>query len=693
MKKCLILLFLFPIFITQTQAQDFFICTGGVRLSALGTLEKVQLPSCNSQLKANLNRTFADITFHPSGKLYGVIGSILYEIDTITGLDRQVVSLVAATGANSFNALTANAAGILYVGASNGTLCSYNPQTQLITNLGLIKVNNSVVSSAGDLTFYRGDLYIASITSLVKINLADPGNSSIYMNFGVSGGIYGIVSFVDCGQVSTFATTGDATGRVYKIDWDNRVLVLTCQTNKTIFGGASLYEFKASSVLLDTTRLVSYTCDKTQAGALQTRILRNRLGCDSVVMERRNYVKADTVLTINKTCDLSKIRNDTSRLLNFRGCDSLDIKITTYDADSVFSTRQMCRGDSLAFFGRWLKEAGNYYKNFPKLQGCDSVVALKLVIFDKPTTVRDTFVCQKNQVRKDTVMLRTVVGCDSFVVRNQLIAPRFNEKMALDKRICKGDVVVVGSNRFYTEGAFSVVLKNVFGCDSTINLSLRYLRSDSTVQIKETCDVTKLKDSIRIFTNQVGCDSSIIIRPKLIQNQNKITGLPNEVKLVIGDSIALTPQFNFTPNLVQWTPPNLVSCATCPSVFSRVYQPTTVRLFAKDVKDCSVQQDIKFLIDLNRRVYIPNAFSPNSDRNNDIFTIYGDNNLEAIVSLKIVNRWGDLVFIAENLKLGEGWDGTVNGQILSPDVYVFWAKLRFKDGEEVLYKGDVTLVK
>jgi gliding motility-associated-like protein len=68
--------------------------------------------------------------------------------------------------------------------------------------------------------------------------------------------------------------------------------------------------------------------------------------------------------------------------------------------------------------------------------------------------------------------------------------------------------------------------------------------------------------------------------------------------------------------------------------------------------------------------------------------------LQLIVSIKIFDRWGEMVFSGNNLKPNtEGWDARFKGQILSPDVFVYWAVLRFKDGEDVLFKGDVTLVR
>ena len=40
-----------------------------------------------------------------------------------------------------------------------------------------------------------------------------------------------------------------------------------------------------------------------------------------------------------------------------------------------------------------------------------------------------------------------------------------------------------------------------------------------------------------------------------------------------------------------------------------------------------------------------------------------------------------------------GWPAVVRSQKLTPGVFVYWAKIKFVDGEEVIYKGDVTIVR
>ena len=97
-----------------------------------------------------------------------------------------------------------------------------------------------------------------------------------------------------------------------------------------------------------------------------------------------------------------------------------------------------------------------------------------------------------------------------------------------------------------------------------------------------------------------------------------------------------------------------------------------------------------------RKIFIPNAFSPNGDGLNDYLAIFGDEqSIENIRSFRIFNRWGAVVFEKNNMDPNaelEGWDGYLNNKKLQTGVYIFVAEIEFIDGEIELFKGDVTLM-
>lgn len=89
------------------------------------------------------------------------------------------------------------------------------------------------------------------------------------------------------------------------------------------------------------------------------------------------------------------------------------------------------------------------------------------------------------------------------------------------------------------------------------------------------------------------------------------------------------------------------------------------------------------------KVFMPDAFTPNADANNDTYKAYTSCALTDF-ELLIFDRWGTVVFHSTNQN--EGWDGTVNGQALSTGVFVY--KLSYNDGNfEHLESGSLTLIR
>lgn len=84
-----------------------------------------------------------------------------------------------------------------------------------------------------------------------------------------------------------------------------------------------------------------------------------------------------------------------------------------------------------------------------------------------------------------------------------------------------------------------------------------------------------------------------------------------------------------------------------------------------------------------------NAFTPNGDGKNDLFQVKGNNIIS--VHMKIINRWGQLLFEAT----GEnpGWNGTYNGCEVNPGVYYYLIEVTFKDGEVRNEKGSVHVIR
>ena len=201
-----------------------------------------------------------------------------------------------------------------------------------------------------------------------------------------------------------------------------------------------------------------------------------------------------------------------------------------------------------------------------------------------------------------------------------------------------------------------------------------------------------------VVRDSTGCRSTIEVNvPQPPQLQVSV-GPDLEVDLGFSENLRATvvPSTKLVSYI--WTPKDTtMSCSTCAQTTVFPLRNTLYRVTIKDSAGCTAFDELMLSVIKKRPIYIPNVFSP-TDHNgvNDFFTIYGNQSAVVIKDLKIFNRWGDLMFQASNIPLNKdevGWDGTWKSQRLQPDVFAFFAIIKFIDGEEVIYKGDVTIIR
>jgi gliding motility-associated-like protein len=92
---------------------------------------------------------------------------------------------------------------------------------------------------------------------------------------------------------------------------------------------------------------------------------------------------------------------------------------------------------------------------------------------------------------------------------------------------------------------------------------------------------------------------------------------------------------------------------------------------------------------IKTKVFLPNAFTPNSNDLNEIFKPEG-----VFISdywLRIYNRWGEKIY--ENNSCSEGWNGTFNGEACQEGIYIYKCDVKGTDGQKYILKGDVTLLR
>ncbi len=89
------------------------------------------------------------------------------------------------------------------------------------------------------------------------------------------------------------------------------------------------------------------------------------------------------------------------------------------------------------------------------------------------------------------------------------------------------------------------------------------------------------------------------------------------------------------------------------------------------------------------RVFLPEAFTPNGDRVNDVYTVKG--RFIAGLEMVVYDRWGSTVFVTDRLE--NGWDGTLNGQPAATGTYVCLVRATDQTGRRTTHRGGVLLIR
>ena len=376
-------------------------------------------------------------------------------------------------------------------------------------------------------------------------------------------------------------------------------------------------------------------------------------------------------------------------------------------AEDVF----ICEGESALIFGETISEAGIYYGEPENTTGCDTLEAIRLNVYDKPVIELEVvsvpcdstdvgsvqtnvsgvspFQYQWNYNNTNTVDLNEVPadiysltvtdgnGCtqiSSVEILAPLSIPEVN--LEIQNVVCHGDndgvVFIQNENGFFE---YSLDGNNFQDLPVFNNLEAgQYVLHYSN----EECDYTQ---SFQIT-----------------QPEESLLVLPNDVTINLGESYEIESQttIEMNPLIYNWTPTETLSCDDCSDPTASPFNTTLYALSMPDTNGCVVHDEILITVVKDRNIYIPNVFSPNGDGQNDKFMIFADASVEEVLIFRIFDRWGEFIYEAANFQPNDpshGWDGTFKGKILHPEVFTYYAKVAFIDGDVSLIKGDVTIIR
>jgi len=241
-------------------------------------------------------------------------------------------------------------------------------------------------------------------------------------------------------------------------------------------------------------------------------------------------------------------------------------------------------------------------------------------------------------------------------------------------------------------------------CTNPTAGSIEVISDDQTLQYsitKDSFSSQPLFDDLSpgsytiYIQNDIGCIDSI--QEQILLDTTFQLNIPIRLNGIFGDSINLNPAGLDNEQYVwRWESTDFdLSCLDCADPITQLDKEGTVNLSVNN-GFCSYDRIISITTDFSGLIYAPNAFSPNSDLNNDRFTVFPNDSFDEM-DLAIYDRWGNKVYSVQNIDIVNdeiGWNGIFNGKVAEVGVYVYKATVRrFADEFEIELIGDFLLLK
>lgn len=212
-----------------------------------------------------------------------------------------------------------------------------------------------------------------------------------------------------------------------------------------------------------------------------------------------------------------------------------------------------------------------------------------------------------------------------------------------------------------------------------------------TNPVQTTAKVTNL--SYGVYKVQIsdlnGCKIELTDSVKALHLFKVNAGANKEIKKFEKTSLSVSVDQSGNYS-IQWFPSaDLNNDEAANPVASPTVTTTYVVIITNTDNGCKASDSVVVLVFPTDYLFVPNAFTPNGDGQNDtFFPIAGD--LVEVVDFKIYNRWGQLVFNDPT----SAWNGKFRGSDEPEGSYAYYVSYKNVNTSEVFRKqGNVTLMR
>ena len=193
------------------------------------------------------------------------------------------------------------------------------------------------------------------------------------------------------------------------------------------------------------------------------------------------------------------------------------------------------------------------------------------------------------------------------------------------------------------------------------------------------------------------CDTLITGTELIYANMEVDLGLTQTI--FFGNTIDLVPEVkSFSPLInFDWRSSleDLILCPTCTGLYNQMPQEDiTYSVTVKNAAGCTASASVDIIVE--RPIFAPNAFSPNTDGINVYFYLQSAGAPMDINLIQVYNRWGALMYEQKNISTNDelaGWNGEIRNQSANQGIYIWVAEIQLPSGETQQLSGDVLLMK
>jgi gliding motility-associated-like protein len=139
-----------------------------------------------------------------------------------------------------------------------------------------------------------------------------------------------------------------------------------------------------------------------------------------------------------------------------------------------------------------------------------------------------------------------------------------------------------------------------------------------------------------------------------------------------------------------WTPSDGLTNPNIANPVLNYNKDIVFKLRVSNQQGCSGYASVAVKYYTGPEIYIPNAFSPNGDGQNDRFRFIPVG-ITDYKYFRIYNRWGMEIYASTDFR--NGWDGTFKGAPAPVDTYVWILQGTDFTGKEIMKRGTVTLIR